>query len=64
MSHAAVKQGGIFFSNKKIAFACFVRDAVNVPFHKFNNTGIRQKLLHFCGEVREKLPIIYLLSTD
>jgi hypothetical protein len=33
MGHTAVKQRGMFLSDKKIAFACFVRDAVNVPFH-------------------------------
>ena len=33
MGHTAIKQGGIFIPNKKIALACFVRDAVNVPVH-------------------------------
>ena len=37
-SHTAVKQRGIIFPDKKIAFACFVRDAVNILFHIFNNT--------------------------
>jgi hypothetical protein len=38
MSHTAVKQGGIFISNKQITFACFMRYAINVPFHICNNT--------------------------
>ena len=33
MSHAAVKQGGILFADKKIALAGLVRDTVYVPFH-------------------------------
>jgi hypothetical protein len=32
-SHAAVKEGGVIFANKKISFACFVRDAVNISVH-------------------------------
>jgi hypothetical protein len=43
MSHAAIKQGGIRFSDKQLAFACLVRYAVNVPFHSFNYTRIPQK---------------------
>jgi hypothetical protein len=40
MSHTAVKHGGVIIPDKKVAFACFVRNAVNVPFHELDYTDI------------------------